>query len=39
MKKVLLPIATAAIALSLFGCDKSGTVSGQVLDAFTGKPI
>ena len=32
-------MATAAIALSLFGCDKSGTVSGQVLDAFTGKPV
>lgn len=39
MKKILFPMATAAIALSLFGCDKSGTVSGQVLDAFTGKPV
>ena len=39
MKKVLLPIATAAIALSLFFFFFSGTVSGQVLDAFTGKPI
>ncbi len=39
MKKILLPIASVAVALSLFGCDKSGTVSGQVLDAFTGKPI
>ena len=39
MKKVLLPIATAAIALSLFFFFLSGTASGQVLDAFTGKPI
>lgn len=39
MKKVLLPLASVAMMLSLAGCDKSGTVSGQVLDAFTGKPV
>ena len=39
MKKVLLPIASVAMTLALTSCDKSGTVSGQVLDAFTGKPV
>lgn len=39
MKKVLLSIATAAAALSFVGCDKTGTISGQVVDPFTGKAV
>lgn len=39
MKKILLPTLAAAIALSLSGCQKTGTISGQVVDAFTGKPV
>lgn len=39
MKNILLPIASAAMALSFAGCEKTGTISGQVIDAFTGKPI
>ncbi len=39
MKKILFPLASIAMMLSLTSCDKSGTVSGQVLDAFTGKPV
>lgn len=39
MKKVLISFASAAVALSLVGCDKTGTVSGQVLDPFTGKAV
>ena len=39
MKKILLPLAAAAVAFSFVGCQKTGTISGQVVDAFTGKPV
>ena len=39
MKKILLPLAAAAVVFSFVGCQKTGTISGQVVDAFTGKPV
>ncbi|MBR2211371.1 MAG: hypothetical protein IJ896_07925 [Fibrobacter sp.] len=40
MKKTLTLCATAALmALALTGCEKTGTIEGEVCDAFTGKPL
>ena len=40
MKKTLTLCATAAlVAMALTGCEKTGTIEGEVCDAFTGKPL
>ena len=40
MKKTLTLCATAAlVAMALTGCEKTGTIEGDVCDAFTGKPL
>ncbi|MCK9183233.1 MAG: carboxypeptidase-like regulatory domain-containing protein [Fibrobacteraceae bacterium] len=39
MKKLLLPVVAAAVVLSVTGCDKKGTVSGTVIDPFTGESV
>ena len=40
MKKTLILCATAAlVAMALTGCEKTGTIEGEVCDAFTGKPL
>ena len=40
MKKTLTLCATAALmALAVTGCEKTGTIEGEVCDAFTGKPL
>ena len=40
MKKTLTLCASAALmALALTGCEKTGTIEGEVCDAFTGKPL
>lgn len=40
MKKTLTLCVTAAlVAMALTGCEKTGTIEGEVCDAFTGKPL
>ena len=39
MKKKLSICAAAIIALAMTGCEKTGTIEGEVCDAFTGKPL
>ena len=40
MKKTITLCATAAlVAMALTGCEKTGTIEGEVCDAFTGKPL
>ena len=40
MKKTLTLCATAAlVVMALTGCEKTGTIEGEVCDAFTGKPL
>jgi len=39
MKKIFLPLVVGLVALALTGCEKKGTISGQVLDPFTGKAV
>ena len=39
MKKKLSICAAALIALAMTGCEKTGTIEGEVCDAFTGKPL
>lgn len=39
MKKQLILGGAALIAMAMTGCEKTGTVDGQVIDAFTGKNI
>jgi len=39
MKKKLGICAAALIAFAMTGCEKTGTVEGEVCDAFTGKPL
>ena len=39
MKKKLGICAAALIAFAMTGCEKTGTIEGEVCDAFTGKPL
>ncbi len=39
MKKKLSICAAAIIALAMTGCEKTGTIEGEVRDAFTNKPL
>ena len=39
MKKKLGICAAALIAFAMTGCEKTGTIDGEVCDAFTGKPL
>ena len=39
MKKKLSICAAAIIALAMTGCEKTGTIEGEVRDAFTDKPL
>ncbi len=39
MKKFALLGAAALIAFAMTGCEKTGTIEGDVCDAFTGKPL
>ena len=39
MKKKLSICAAALIAFAMTGCEKTGTIEGEVCDAFTGKPL
>ncbi|WP_407442955.1 hypothetical protein [Fibrobacter sp.] len=40
MKKQLITVCAAAlIAMGVTGCEKTGTIEGDVCDAFTGKPL
>jgi hypothetical protein len=39
MKKVFLPLVISLAILVLTGCEKKGTISGTVLDPFTGKAV
>lgn len=39
MKKYLIMCAAGLIALAMTGCEKTGTIEGEVCDAFTGKAL
>ncbi|WP_173340642.1 hypothetical protein [uncultured Fibrobacter sp.] len=39
MKKLLTICAAALVAFAMTGCEKTGTIEGEVCDAFTGKAL
>lgn len=39
MKKIATLCAASLLAIAMTGCEKTGTIEGEVCDAFTGKPL